>query len=469
MTLGDQRDVARDDRLRVADADHVLHGPGGAGLVRRVLYALYVTAFLAVLYAYAIVRAVLVTSDTRWLRAHVGGWSGVALGLGAFATLLAVAWLVGRRRGPATPPLPWVDQVVTSSLGRRVALRPWWRAAALGVAGCAAILGAVVGAAISAAGLASWVAIPVGFALGGGAAAAAVWVGLRGQSAESHRGGDPTSVTPSALLASLGIDELRRHARSSQRLHGAALAGDPRAARLEVASTIRRGRSLRLAPGRLVPTTCRRDLIGLRRQPGLALAGALAAITGFGISTMTLIDTTTPVPVTALGVALVHLAAGLWSQGLRTMADGVSSPALFGGSLVRRALAHSVVPAAAFVVVGVSVGAFCCLVTETPRGILWLALSMPFAVLPVCIGAQWWSAFRVSHPDAAFVPEFGPILLVLGVARPWLVVLGSATTTLQRLHTLPSAGIGLGLLAFTGLLVLWRGRSLARKLVDEGR
>ena len=54
------------DRDRIEDADHVLHGPDGSGLVGRVLYAVYVTAFLALIYAYTVLRAVLVSSDTAW-------------------------------------------------------------------------------------------------------------------------------------------------------------------------------------------------------------------------------------------------------------------------------------------------------------------------------------------------------------------------------------------------------------------
>ena len=130
-----------------------------------------------------------------------------------------------------------------------------------------AVLGGVLAAAVYAAGLAPPAAVPLGVVAGGALAAALCWLWLLAQARASRRQADPPALPPRAALRALALDDLRAHARRSQRLHGAVLSGDPRAARLQVASPIRRGRGLRLRPGRPLLTLVRRDLLGLRRQP----------------------------------------------------------------------------------------------------------------------------------------------------------------------------------------------------------
>lgn len=466
------------DRERLADADHVIHGPDGARMVRKVLYAIYVTAVLALTYAFTVLQAVLVSTDTQWIRDNLAGWRGPALGALTLVLALAGAWWLGGRRGPATAPLPWLDLVAGSSIDRALTLGPWWRAALVGITGCAAILGGVLGAAVYAAGLAPPPAILLGVAGGAGLAVLACWTWLLGQVAAS--GGRPDRGAPGirallrapgtgTLLRALAMDELRAHARRGQRLYGAVLAGDPRAARLEVSHPIRRGRGLRLRPGGPLAAYLRRDVLGLRRQPGVALVAALLAAIGATVTTLTVLDPTTPVVLTALGVAFCHLAIGQWSQGLRFASDGLSAPALLGGSVVRRALGHSIVPAVAFALVALPVAAAWSLAlgATVPRGLLVAALTL--ALVPMLVGGHWWSAFRVPHPDAAFLPELGPFLLAFAVARPWLVVLAGGTAALQRIDALPSAWLGVALLLLVGLATVWRGRTFARRLVAAGR
>ena len=54
MTASHRR---REDRARLADVTHVLHGSQGSGAVQRVLYAVYVLAMLAFTYGLTVVRA----------------------------------------------------------------------------------------------------------------------------------------------------------------------------------------------------------------------------------------------------------------------------------------------------------------------------------------------------------------------------------------------------------------------------
>lgn len=459
-----------DDRERFADADHVLHGEKGAGLVSKVLYAVYLTAVLALTYAFTLLRAVLVSTDTVWVRDNLAGWRGPALAVVATVLALWGAWWLGGRRGPATPPLPWIDHVVASSIDRAITVRPWWRSALAGIVGCAAVLGGVVGGAVYAAGLAGVVAVPLGIVVGAVLAGIACWLWLTAQATASSRADEGIARGgESTLLRALGIDELRAHARRGQRLYGAVLSGDPRAARLEVAAPIRRGRARRLRAGGFVLTIVRRDLLGLRRQPGPAWAGVVLAAAGATICAETVLDPTTPFPLTAIGVVLAHLAVGQWAQGLRHASDGLSAAPVFGGSPVKRALAHSIIPALAHVLVALPVAALRWALSGAGVAALGPLLAVEAALALLLVGGHWWSAFRVSHPEAAFIPETGPIMLVIGVARPWLVVVFAGTAALQRMATLPSPWLGVGLLLAVGAGVLWRGRALAKQLVTEGR
>lgn len=456
------------DRERLADADHVLHGPGGARLASKVLYAVYVFAVLTLIYAYAVLRAVLVSSDTLWVRAALAGWRGVYGAIAGLALLAWGAWWLGSRRGPATPPLPWIDHVATSSIGRRLTLGPWWLAALAGVGGCGVVLGGIVGGSVYAAGLAGVVALPMGMGVGGLLAAGLCWLWLVSQARASGRVGDLPALGVGQALAALGLDELRAHARRGQRLYGAMLAGDPRAARLEVTSPIRGGRGVRLRPGRFVATVVRRDLVGLRRQPGVALAGVILVGLGTWMCALTIRDASTPIPVTILGIALSHLGVGQWAQGLRFSADGLSASPVFGGSAGRRALGHSVVPFVAHGAVGAAVGAFVWLGSGgSANPMLMLTAQTSLGLLLVT--GQWSSAFRVAPTAAAYLPETGPFLLVLSVIQPWLVVLGPGTFALHRAARSPMPWVWVGVLAGIGLVAAWRGRALVRQLVEAGR
>jgi hypothetical protein len=136
---------------------------------------------------------------------------------------------------------------------------------------------------------------------------------------------------------------------------------------------------------------------------------------------------------------------------------------------VKRALAHSIVPALAHVLVALPVAALRWALSGAAVAALGPLLAVEAALALLLVGGHWWSAFRVSHPETAFIPETGPIMLVIGVARPWLVVVFAGTAALQRMATLPSPWLGVGLLLAVGVGVLWRGRALAKQLVTEGR
>ncbi|MBK8731167.1 MAG: hypothetical protein IPM00_18340 [Tetrasphaera sp.] len=460
-----------DSSERFADADHVLHGADGARLVSRVMYAVYVTAVLALTYAFTVLRAVLISSDTAWLRHQLGGGRGALLVSGSVFALLVAAWWGGRIRGPATPPLPWIDLVVASSIDRAVAVRPWWTMVLVGTVGCTAVLGGVAGGAVWAAGLSQALAVPIGVLVGALLASAVCFVWLSSAAVHAPPGERPARWRPkvSGLLRSLRLDTLRDHARRTQQLTGAVLSGDPRAARLQVATPITTGRRLQLRPGRAATVSVRRDLLGLRRQPGVAAAGLCLSAVGAWVLSATVLDPSTPLPLTVLGIAFCHAAMGLWSQGLRYAADNLSSPPLFGLPITRRAALHSLVPIGGHLVVALPTAALAWVAHGSDPMQLAILLCALAALAPELVAGHWWATFRASPPPQAFIPETGPLMLVFALARPWLVILVSATLALRRIAASTTPWLSVVLLLIVGIGMLWTGSRMARRLADEGR
>ncbi|MGB7817204.1 MAG: hypothetical protein WBL35_00510, partial [Ornithinibacter sp.] len=140
------------DRERLADAEHVLHGPEGSGAVRNVLYAVYVVALLALSYGFTVARAVFLTSDPVWVRDSLLSIPAALAGLLLAAALLVLVHAAGARRGPVVPPLPWVDHVVASSIDRAAVLREWWVVSSTLLVASGGVAGGVLGGSLWAAG-----------------------------------------------------------------------------------------------------------------------------------------------------------------------------------------------------------------------------------------------------------------------------------------------------------------------------
>ena len=277
MTAAEQR---AEDRARLQDVTHVLHGEHGTGAVQRVLYAVYLLGLLAFTYGFTVARALFITSDPTWLHDRLLGPGAAVVAVLLAVALTALVHGLGRRRGPVVPPLPWVDHVVAGPLDRAATLREWWLVSATLLVAGATVLAGVIGGGLWASGttgpVSLFVALLVG--LGLGVVVAAAWLagqvgaGASGADAlpSTHGGGRGRGIRllgPSAALRRLGLTTLRAQSIRSTRLGGAVLAGDLRAARLEAATPVHRGRGLRLrSHGRLL-TVVARDRLGLRRQP----------------------------------------------------------------------------------------------------------------------------------------------------------------------------------------------------------
>ena len=263
---------------RYADTRHVLHGPDGPGVLRTVLYATYVGALLAATYGYTVARGIFATSDREWLRSVLLS-PGAALALGAAVVgVVLVAFRAGQVRGPVVPPLPWTDLVVTSALDRPLVLRDWWLVSStLAVVG-GVLGGGVVGAGLWGAGAAGGLALVGGLVGGAAVGGAAVWAWLLGEARDPAYAvrGRVVIARPRRVLADLRMGTLRAQGVRTTHLGGAILAGDLRAARLEVASPIRRARRALLRASRPWTTIAVPDDVLSVRVLGLPGSGISA-------------------------------------------------------------------------------------------------------------------------------------------------------------------------------------------------
>jgi len=478
MNAAEQR---AQDKERLEDVTHVLHGPHGTGAVQRVLYAVYLLALLAFTYGFTVARALFITSDPGWLHDRLLGPGAAVVAVVLAVALTALVHGLGRRRGPVVPPLPWVDHVVAGPFDRAATLREWWLVSATLLVAGATVFAGVLGGGLWASGTTGptslVVALVVGPALG--VVVAAAW--LAGQVGAGESGTDqvPTTdggrgrglraLSPSAALRRLGLTALRAQSIRSTRLGGAVLAGDLRAARLEAATPVHRGRGLRLrSHGRLL-TVVARDLLGLRRQPGLLLSGALLTAPGAAGVAWSLSDPEVPVALAVVAVAALYLGVGVWAEGLRLLGDTLGTPRLSGLGLGTEAGAHTALPASLFVLVALPLGvAVRALVPASSVGVgsvlLWAV-----GVGALVLAAQWVAAFRGRPPFLAFLPDVGPMVMTLWFARSLVLcaVVGGLLTA-RAAHAGGPGASGATLLVAVALCGLWGYRTL-RSAADEHR
>lgn len=412
--------MSSNERAIIADAQFVVDGGRGDGL-RRAAYAFYVAAMLLLTYGVTVVRALFLTQDPVWLRSVLLSWTA-ALATVVLATFgLVVVWRTGRARGPVVPPLPWLDLVAAGPVDRAIALRRWWVVSVAAVVTGAAMLGAVFGAGVwlASVGGPAWPLLGAGFATAYGGALVLGW--LAGQSSLGVPGSVNPAWRPRASIRLLRLEDLRTQAARSTRMGGAVLLADLRAIRLEVAAPVTRGRDRRLRPGRSWTVIPRRDLLGMARQPGMALLAAAVTALGSAALTWGLLNPAVPVIVAVAGGFILHLGFATAAEGLRLQGDNAGTPSLLGLSARAQAIGHLGAPllvsgaaamlASALTALGVGAGA-----AATLSAAGWIML-----MVLVVSGSSMAAAFRGSAPLSALLPEAGPVALVLWVSRQALV------------------------------------------------
>lgn len=427
--------MSRNERAIVEDVRLVVDA-GRADVLRTVGYGLYVAALLLTTYGLTLANAFFLTQDPAWLRTQVVSWrAGLVLAVALVAGVVA-AWRAGRVRGPVLPPLPWVDLVVSGPVDRAITLRRWWLVALGGAVSGGAMLGAVVGggAWLSTVGDAGWLVA------GGLGAAATAWLLLLVWLAGQVSVGAPVSasslVRPREALRRLRLEDLRAQSARAARMGGAVLLGDLRAIRLEVAPPVTRGRSRRLRPGRRWTAIPRRDLLGMAREPGSALVASLVTLVGAAGLAWALLSPSVPVLVAVAAGLVLHLGFSAAAEGLRLQGDNAGTPTLLGFSVRAEALGHLALP---LLVAGGTAAVTTAVVAaahEAGAAYVLTAVGWTALMVAVVLGTTTASAFRGGAPVTAFLPEAGPIALVLWVSRQAMaaaLTVGGLTAAAARL------------------------------------
>lgn len=443
------------ERAIIAQTQHIVDG-GRSDSLRRALYALYVAALLLLTYGLTISHAFFSTQDPQWLRAQVLSWPALLV-LGIITLLgAATAWRAGRVRGPALPPLPWIDLVVSGPVDRAITLRrSWLMAAGLAVTG-AAMVGTVIGggAWIAGVGDPAWLVAGAALSTTLGVLLLLGWLG--GQVTGSAPGAVPPLWAPRRALRLLRLEDLRTQSARGTRMGGAVLLGDLRALRLETAPPVARGRHRRLRPGPAWAAVPRRDLLGALRQPGPVLVSAAVTALGAAALAWALLHPAVPrIVALAAGLAL-HLGFATAAEGLRLQGDNTGTPPLLGFSARGEAIGHLVLPlgvAGATAVVTAAMVAW----TGGASGAYLIGIG-GWVVLMVLLvaGTTTASAFRGNAPPGAFLPQTGPVTMLFWVSRQALVAAG-AVGALTAWAARDGLGTALLVAALGALACLWWG------------
>ena len=448
--LGDAREViAGDERRRDGNA----------------VYAVYVAVIAAGAYGVPAAQSFFRVLDPAWLAAHLTGPTAAAAAVAAVAGLLTFAYRAGRLRGPVVPGLPYLDTVASSPLDRALVLRPWWRLAVLGCVVAGVLVGLVIGAGLAIAGVTGAVVLVPGVVAGGliGLLVAGSWLHGQVRSWPSGDRGPEVFLRQRRSLRALHLTLLRTQSARAVTVGGAVLAGDLRAARLEVGTPVTRARRRRLRGRRPVPTMVARDVLGLIRSRGAALTGlVLTAAAAYGLVRASAPGT--PSIIALGGLALAYLGVSTWSEGLRLQGDNAGTPPLLGMAPADEALAHLVVPTAGYVATVLVVGAASAVSGHTS----WFGVGWALLLGGLLLAAPMMAAFRGLPPVNLFSPGSGVAITVLWYAVPFLVpvVCGTAATALLTADRASPAS--LVLLATTWFATLYARRRV-RVLFDAHR
>ncbi|MEP7162083.1 MAG: hypothetical protein ABI746_13440 [Dermatophilaceae bacterium] len=406
------------DRERFAEALDIVTGGRGAGTLRRLAYPVYVTIMIGMTYGFTIARALFVASNPAWIRDHLFAPTAVVIGAAMLPVVAALVWRASRHRGAVVPPIAWTDQVLVSSIDRATAVRPWWHLTLAATTTGGGLTGALLGGSLWASTVTGPLALPAAAALGAVLGALLGHVALWGQARASR------PYLPFQVLRRLRIDDLRAQAATGDHLIGALLAGDARAGQLEFTSPTGRGRALTLHAAGPVMTVIRRDMLGQRRDPFTFWRAAILSLLGAGSTVWAITEPATPAILACVGVLLMHIGTGAWSEGLRMSADQLGTPVLSGLTPRRQAQAHSIVPTAstllAWIVASVVIVPQLSVADSLTATLTTLLAAGVYATVTT-ITTTWLATYRAPASVAVFVPSVGPVALLLRLAIPGVI------------------------------------------------
>ncbi|MEW1954332.1 hypothetical protein [Terrabacter sp. NPDC080008] len=420
-------EIDYDDHDLLGQADWVIGGEAARKARRQGLYAGYVLFLGALVYGLPIVQAVFRTSDPGSLGRQLSSPVAVALLVVSVAALLGAVVFAGRFRGPVVPPMPWIDLVLPAPIDRAVALRRWWRYAAIGGLFVGALSGLTIGGGLAFAHLSGIGTVVVTTLAGAalGVLATRLWLWSQVRSWPGPDRGLSLLWRVRDALRELHSESLRTHSANTSTMAGSALTGNLRTARLALTRPVRHGRSARLRAGHPFLVLVRRDLLGLRRTPGAFLSGLGLSLLGGAIVTWAFTQPAAPSIAATIGLLPLYLGFGAWAEGLRLQADNVGTPSLLGTGEVTEAVAHITVPTVlTAIVLGFWVGvsaALGSLPVSAPLS-LWL-------VLVLLVSTNVLAAFRGS-PTFVLRPQ--TVALWYAVPALTVVVLGSLVVVLTK-------------------------------------
>jgi hypothetical protein len=426
------------------------------------VYAAYVAVISALVYGVPASHAFFEFVDPAWISRHLTGVQGVLVVGTVVVALLLLAHRLGHLRGPVVPDLPYLDHVAVSALDRAVVLRRWWRLSLFGCLLVGLLTGSALGAGMLIANVGSpWELLPStvgGLVVGLGFAGAWLWGQVR--SWPTGVRGPGTVLRGARSLRALHHVGLRTQSARAVTMGGAVLAGDLRAARLDVVAPGTRLRHSRLRARGPVTVVAGRDLLGLRRSPGTLVVGAVLSAGGcWALAHATVRGV--PSFIAFLGVIACYLGYGAWAEGLRLQGDNAGTPPLIGLRFGHEALAHLVVPSLLYAATGMLVGG---LVAAT-SGAGLAAVLWPPAMVALVGGAHLMAAFRGLPPATLFSPGSAVVSVTFWYARPLLLtVIGGVAASALLTRSGPSNAVGVLVLASYAAVMLGRRRV---RLLDE--
>lgn len=458
----DERGGASGDRERLAQARRVIRGGLPEEGNGNAVYAAYVAVISALVYGVPASHAFFEFVDPAWISRHLTGVQGVLVVGAVVVALLLLAHRLGHLRGPVVPDLPYLDHVAVSALDRAVVLRRWWRLSLFGCLLVGLLTGGALGAGMLIANVGSpWELLPStvgGLVVGLGFAGAWLWGQVR--SWPTGVRGPGTVLRGARSLRALHHVGLRTQSARAVTMGGAVLAGDLRAARLDVVAPGTRLRHSRLRARGPVAVVAGRDLLGLRRSPGTLVVGAVLSAGGcWALAHATVRGV--PSFIAFLGVIACYLGYGAWAEGLRLQGDNAGTPPLIGLRFGHEALAHLVVPSLLYAATGLLVGG---LVAAT-SGAGLAAVLWPPAMVALVGGAHLMAAFRGLPPATLFSPGSAVVSVTFWYARPLLLtVIGGVAASALLTRSGPSNAVGVLVLASYAAVMLGRRRV---RLLDE--
>ncbi|WP_265442763.1 hypothetical protein [Flexivirga meconopsidis] len=314
-----------EERERLSDA-YELRFRGEGGPMSAPLFGAYLAGLLGIVYGSVLAHYVF----DQW--PAIAGWiedrpfASIGIVIALILVGSAVAFRVGRTRGPVLPEPGHLEFVVATDLPRRLTLRDAWRGSQLVVLTTCVCLGVAVPAGLALSGGPGW-SLAAGVLLGavGGAVIVQAW--LRGQAC----GHVPSLLAPAgSLVAALPGSLLLRQSLLSEAVTSSLMIADTRRARAQAFPIALRRKPARIPTAGRWVTVVLADLTGLLRS-GWSVAAwliaELAALVVLGTRVVLNADSPLVLPVLLL---LAHLAATGLTRGLQHHAGSVGEPALLG-------------------------------------------------------------------------------------------------------------------------------------------